>query len=626
MVFTDKMPLPAERKRQTGFTLVYLSPTYISIYMKQFFKMFFASMLAMIVSGVIIVGLVIGISVTLVSKSLSPDNKVMVSDNSVLVIDLSNRFHEQSEVNSLALLNNDGAYSAGLYYAVKAIEHARTDDKIKGILVKLNPTPNGWATLEQLHDAIAGFRKSGKFVYAYGEQISQGAYYVGTAADSIYLNPVGDMELKGFATVLAFFKGTLEKLDLQPEIFYAGKFKSATEPFRADKISEPNREQITAFQKGFWNEFLQAVAGYTHTDTAAINQLAVSGAIQFPSDALKHKLVNGLLYWDQVENLLKEKTDRKEDEKVKYISLDEYAENTRHSRKFNNDRVAVLFAEGNIVDGESDNDYQVASETLTESIRKVRDNKKIKAVVLRVNSPGGSALASDVILRELNLLQKKKPLIVSMGDLAASGGYYISCQADSIFAMPNTITGSIGVFSVLFNAEGLMKNKLGVTFDEVKTAPYADFPTATRPLTAEEAQRMQNSVNYIYETFKGRVTTGRKLNATVVDSIAQGRVWTGTDAMRLGLVDGLGGIDRAIAGAANLAKLKDYEVATYPEPVDKFESMLKRFKGASVSEAAIKAMMETDMGTDYEFYKQVKNLRNMNGKTMMAMPFRLSVQ
>lgn len=583
-------------------------------------------MLAMVVTSVIVVALIIGASVALVSSSFDSDTKISVADNSVLVIDLSKRLHEQSEVNSLAILNNDDPYSAGLYYALKGIENAKTDDKIKGMLIKMSPSPNGWATMAQLHEAIKDFRSSGKFVYAYGEQVSQGAYFIASAADSIYLNPMGDMELKGFATVLAFFKGTLEKLELQPEIFYAGKFKSATEPFRADKISDPNREQITAFQRGFWSEFVQAVAEHAKTDTATINQLAATGAIQFPADALKHNLVDGLVYWDQVEDQLKSKTGRKDDEKVKYVSLDEYAEQARKKRKVNDDRIAILFAEGNIVDGKSNNDYEIASETLMESIRKVRDNKKIKAVVLRVNSPGGSALASEVILRELQLLQKKKPLIVSMGDLAASGGYYISCQADSIFALPNTITGSIGVFSVLFNAENLMKNKLGVTFDEVKTAPYADFPTVIRPLNADESQRMQNSVNSIYEIFKGRVATGRKLDTAMVDSIAQGRVWTGTDALRIGLVDALGGMDRAITSASKLAKLKDYQVVTYPEPVDKFESMLKRFKGTSVSEAALKAMLETDMGTDYEFYKEVKNLRNINGKTMMAMPFKMNVQ
>jgi protease-4 len=440
----------------------------------------------------------------------------------------------------------------------------------------------------------------------------------------VYLNPVGAMELKGFATVLAFFKGTLEKLEVQPEIFYAGKFKSATEPFRADKISDPNRLQIQAFQSDFWTEFISAVSEHTKTDTTAINQLAATGAIQLPQDALNNKLVDGLLYWDQVEDLIKKKTGIKDKEDINYLQLNEYVQSQKGGVK-GDTRIAVLFAEGSINDGETDESYEIASKNMTEAIRKLRDNEKIKAVVLRVNSPGGSALASEVILRELQLLKAKKPLVVSMGDYAASGGYYIACQADSVFALPNTITGSIGVFSVLFNGESLMKNKLGVTFDQVKNAPYADFPAVYRPLTVDEATRMQRGVDNTYSIFKGRVAKGRKLDEAIVDSIAQGRVWTGTDALQIGLVDALGDLDRAIESASRLAKLKTYDVVTYPEPTDKFETMLKKFKG-NAGATSMMAAIEKEMGSDYEIYKKIKALRDINGKTMMLMPFTMSVQ
>lgn len=594
--------------------------------MKQFFKMFFASLLAMVVAGVIVFGVLIGLIVSAVSKSVTTENKVRVSANSVLVIDLKNRIHEQSESNSLAMLSGDDAFSTGVYDLTKAIEHAKMDNNIKGIFIKLNPSPNGWATIQQLRTALVDFKSSKKFVYAYGEQITQGAYYVASAADSVYLNPMGDMELKGFATILAFFKGTLDKLEIEPEIFYAGKFKSATEPFRADKMSDANRVQITEFISDFWTEFTRAAAGHAHTDAATINQLAATGAIQFPEDALKNKLVDGLMYWDQVEGRIKAKTGAKEKETIKYVSVDDYAQTVSHDRDVKDGKIAVLMAEGNIVDGESNDDHEIASQDMIEVIRKIKNNDKIKAVVLRVNSPGGSALASEVILRELQLLKAKKPLVVSMGDLAASGGYYISCQADSIFAMPTTITGSIGVFGMMFNGEKLMKNKLGVTFDGVKNNPYADFPAAYRPMTADEKQRMQNSVDMIYTIFKSRVATGRKMNLDNVDSIAQGRVWTGTDALENGLVDALGGLDRALASASALAKLSDYQVVTYPSPKDKFESMIKKITGNnSQGAAAMKMMVEKEMGADYEYYKQIKALRNMNGKTMMAMPFSLKV-
>ncbi|MFN4247357.1 MAG: signal peptide peptidase SppA [Flavipsychrobacter sp.] len=591
--------------------------------MKQFFKMFFASLLAMIVTGVIIFGVFIGLIVAAVKEGSKSETQTTVADNSVLTIDLSKTMHERSERNSLAVFSDGDENSAGVYDAIKALQEAKEDSKIKGILIKLNPSRNGWATMQQLRNAIVDFRKSGKFVYAYGENITQGAYYMATAADSIYLNPMGDMELKGFATILAFFKGTLDKLELEPEIFYAGKFKSATEPFRADKMSDANRVQVAEFQKDFWSEFLNAASTFSKQDTTTLYQLAASGAIEFPQDALKNKLVSNLLYWDQVEDRIKAKTGGKEKDKVKYVSLSEYAA-TINEGSAGDSRVAVLYAEGSIVDGESDDDYQIASQNMIEQIRKLRNNDKVKAVVLRVNSGGGSALASEVILRELQLLKAKKPLVASMGDVAASGGYYILCQADSIFALPNTITGSIGVFTMMFNTEKLMRNKLGVTFDGVKNAPYADFPNGTRALTADESAKVQRSVDNIYMIFKSRVANGRKMDIALVDSFAQGRVWSGTDALGIKLVDGLGDLDRAIASAASLAKLKDYDVVTYPEPVDKFESLMRRFKGnnASVAEQMVKA----EFGKEYDWYKQLKELRRMNGAAMAMMPYSMETK
>ena len=594
--------------------------------MKQFFKMFFASLLAMIVMGFIFVGFMIAGIVGL-SKSVT-DKLDKKTNGNVLVIDLSKSIHEQGASNSFAFLDKSSAYQGGIYDIMKGISSAKTDAAIKGILIKAAPSPNGWATLQQLRLALQDFKTSGKFIYAYGEDITQGAYFASSVADSIYLNPAGGIDLKGFATVLAFFKGTLEKLEVQPEIFYAGKFKSATEPFRAEKISDPNRLQIQAFQNGIWNEFLGAAAQYTHADKATINEWAVNGSIQFPADALKHNMVAGLLYWDEVEKRIKAKTGVKESEDIKYVSMNDYAADNKGYKadgKVSENRIAVIFAEGNIVDGEQNDDREIASQTICEEIRKVAKNDKIKAVVLRVNSPGGSALASDVILRELVLLKQKKHLIVSMGDYAASGGYYISSMADSIFALPNTITGSIGVFSMMFSTDKLLKNKLGVTFDEVKNAPYADVPTSSRPLTALEAQRMQNQVDTIYELFKGHVAAGRKLSQANVDSIAQGRVWTGADALGIGLVDGLGGLDRAIASAVSMAKLKDYKVVTYPEPQDKLNSLMRKLHMNMSASALVKAEIKEETGEAYEWYEQLQNLRKMNNKALMAMPFVIKV-
>ena len=581
--------------------------------------MFFASLLAMIIAGVIIFGFFIGMIVS-VSKSIT-DKSSKTTAGDILVIDVSKRIHEGSENNSLAMFSKGDAYSAGLYDISRSLVRAKKDNAVKGILLKLGGSPNGWATLQQLRMSLADFKTSGKFIYAYGEDITQGAYFVGSVADSVYLNPAGGIDLKGLATVMPFFKGALDKLELQPEIFYAGKFKSATEPFRADKISDPNRQQLSAMQAGLWDEFLTASAQYMHTDKGDVNKLAVDGTIQFPSDALKNKMVAGLLYWDEVEQRMKAKTGRSDKDKLKYITIDEYANSNEVMDKVAPQKVAVLMAEGDIVDGEQTGENEIASKTFCEAIRKVRDDESIKAVVLRVNSPGGSALASDVILRELKLLKLKKHLVVSMGDYAASGGYYISCAADSIFALPNTITGSIGVFSMMFSMDKLLKNKLGVTFDEVKNAPYADIPTNSRPLTPEEAQRMQNSVDTIYNLFKNHVTEGRKLNRSDVDSIAQGRVWTGTDALKIHLVDAIGGLNHAITCAAKLGNVTDYKVVTYPENEDKLDVLLRKFKNNTAATEAVKTAMKQEAGESYTWYEKLQSLRKMNGKAMMAMPF-----
>lgn len=591
--------------------------------MKEFFRSFFASLLAIIVSGVLFVMVVVGLIVSVAKSVTEKEDKQITGD--VIAIDITKSIHEQGETNPLAAFSESAAYKAGLYDMLHAISEAKFDDGIKGIYIKLGPTPNGWADLQELQNALVDFRKSGKFVYSYGENITQGAYYIATASDSIFVNPSGSIDLKGFASTLAFFKGTLDKLELEPEIFYAGKFKSATEPFRADKMSEPNRLQVKTFQDGMWNQFLKAAATYMHTSADTVHQLAVTGAIQFPSDALKYNMVAGLCYRDQVATTIRKKTGKSETEDIAFVSINEYADQAREKAAGTQPRIAVLVAEGDIVDGEQNDSREIASVTLCEEIRKLRLNDKVKAVVLRVNSPGGSALASEVILRELTLLRAKKPLVVSMGNYAASGGYYISSHADSIFAMPNTITGSIGVFGMMFNIDKLMKNKLGVTFDQVKNAPYADFPTATRPLTADEAKMMQRSIDTIYAQFKGHVAEGRKLSAEMVDSIAQGRVWTGTDALKIGLVDGLGGIERAIKSAAAIAKLGAYKVVLYPEPVDKLSTLMKRLDANTQTKAAIKEALADEVAPVYDWYSRVKSLQQMNGRAMMAMPFVFSV-
>lgn len=587
--------------------------------MKQFFKMFFASLLAMVIAGVVLIIVFVGVIVSAVSNIKS--QKTSTAKNTkqgILLIETNKRMHEQGARNSLAAFSDDAAYSVGLYDATRALNEAKTDNNVKAVFLKLEGGGNAWATLQQLREALVDFKTSGKKIYAYGEGLSQKDYYLASTADLLYLNPSGMMELKGLSSNITFFKGTLDKFGVQPEIFYAGKFKSATEPFRAEQISEPNRIQISAMQNDIWSEFLQAAAQKSKRDTASLNQIAASRGLFFASDAFAEKLIDGAKYWDEMEDQMRKVVDKKADEKLPYISIDEYADQL--DRKLGADRIAILFAEGEIVDGQG-GDYQIGSESLVNSIRQIRRNDKIKAVVLRVNSPGGSALASEVILRELRLLKAKKKVIVSMGDLAASGGYYISCAADSVFAMPNTITGSIGVFGMLFNVGNGMKDKLGVTFDGVKNAPLADFPSTTRPLNELESARMQATIDTIYAQFKGRVVSGRKLDATLVDSVAQGRIWTGSDALEIGLVDALGGLDRALASAAKMANLKDYSVMTFPEPVDQFKAMLRKLQGSPFAAAAVREGIRQELQENFTIYKQIEWMKRTAGQAQTRMPF-----
>lgn len=588
--------------------------------MKQFFKMFFASMLGTIVAAVIIAGITIGIIISAINGAKTQKNTARIEEPSILVLETDQRLHEQNTQNSFASLSNDISYSAGVYDIIRALREAKGDNNIKAILLRLNGGTNGWATMQQLRDALLDFKKSGKKLFAYGDGISQRDYFLASAADVIYLNPAGMMELKGLASQLTFFKGTLDKLGVVPEIFYAGRFKSATEPFRAEKMSDANRLQLSELQHDIWSSFLEAAAQKAKTDTAHIHQLAAAGGIYFAADVLREHLIDGAKYWDEMEDAMRNVVEKKADEKIPYLGINEYAEHMGDDEGGADGRIALLFAEGEIVDGKG-NDYQISTDALVRSIRQIRRNEKIKAVVMRVNSPGGSALASEVILRELQLLKAKKPLIVSMGDVAASGGYYISAFADSIFAMPNTITGSIGVFGMLFNVGDALKSKLGVTFDEVKNAPLADFPTASRALTPEEALRMQATIDTIYKTFKGHVSNGRRINPGMVDSIAQGRVWTGTDALSIGLVDGLGGLDRALRSAAAKARLKSYSVTTYPEPVDQFKSMIRKVTKNPLSESSIKAALHSELEENFVLYQQIQWMKRVCGKAQMILPF-----
>ncbi|TWF41272.1 protease-4 [Chitinophaga polysaccharea] len=581
----------------------------------RFFKVFLASLLAFVVFTIIC----FIVLTVMIGRALTTE-KVNISPNGVLVLETGQVYKEQKLVNPIgALLRDEPGEVPGLYQTIRLIGNAATDDNIKGIYLKVNGNPNGFASTEELRDALLRFRKSGKFVVAYGEVMEQSAYYLATAADKLYLNPKGALDFTGFSSQLTFLKGTLEKLEIKPEIFYCGKFKSATEPLRETQMTEANRVQTTQFLGELYSNFLTGVGKARHIDTAALHGYANENLIQEPADALKYKLVDGLKYDDEIVAELQGKTGIKSDEKVNLVSLGRYNNSTTLSDGSGDNKIALIYAQGDIVGGESERDNIIASENYIREIRKARQDKEVKAILFRVNSGGGSALASEVIWRELSLAKKVKPVVVSMGDYAASGGYYISCMADSIFAEPNTLTGSIGVFGVMFNMQDFFKNKLGVTFDGVKTAQYADLGSVGRPLTEGEKRFIQNGVDSTYASFKSRVVAGRKLDAAIVDSIAQGRVWSGVEAQKLGLVDRIGGITEALACAARLAKLSEYRLSEYPEVKDPLSKLMKTV-GADVSTH----MVKKELGVNYELYQQIKEVQAMHGDIQARMPFKYS--
>jgi protease-4 len=429
------------------------------------------------------------------------------------------------------------------------------------------------------------------------------------------------MDFKGLAAELIFFKNALEKIGVQPEVIRpsGNQFKSAVEPFILEKASEPNRLQYKVMMNSIWNKLMNDMHASTKIPVDSMNTWANNFSVSFPEEALKHKVVSRLTYQDEFMNALKKKLKVTDDDDLHIIEIEKYVRVAEKSTQAQSkDKIAVIYAEGEIVDGDGSYD-EIGGDDFVKSIREAREDKDVKAIVLRVNSPGGSAAASEVIWRELSLIKGKKPLIVSMGNYAASGGYYISCLADSIIADHTTITGSIGVFGVMFNVQRMLNDKLGITTDTIKTHRYADFPNLTRPFTAEEKNILQRSVDQIYTLFLKRVSEGRKINVAKLDSIAQGRVWTGADALSIGLVDKLGGLNDAISMAAKKAKLTSYQLKSFPEPEDPFDMLF-----GEMSQTALHLFMPDSWIQTEKYYKQTEKLSKIQGlQTRMPYTFDL---
>ena len=578
--------------------------------MRSFFKSFFASLLALFVFVLLGVFLLVALAGSFTTKEKEP-----VAAKSVLLLDLAQTFQEQAQEDPVGELVNRGEGAIpGLYDAVRLIRHAAGDNNIAGIYIKADGNGNGFASSDELRTALLQFKASKKFIIAHGDGISQKAYFVASVADRIYANPVGGLEWDGFSSQLFFIKGALDKLEIQPQIFYAGKFKSATEPLRATQMTPENRLQTAEWLGDLYNYFLVRCAEARKLDTATLHNLANTAAIQTTADAVNAKLLDAARYDDEVKDELKKRLSIGKYDKLNLIAFNAYNDAVDATAS-GSDRIAVIYAEGDIVDGEGTRE-NIGGDAFRKLIRKVRLDRSIKAIVLRINSGGGSALASENMWRELELLKEDKPLVVSFGDVAASGGYYMGCGGDSIFASPNTITGSIGVFGVLPNMQAFFNKKLGVTFDGVKTAPYADAGAIYRPVTDKERVLIQDGVNRIYAQFLMRVAAGRKRDTAYINSVAQGRVWSGEDAVRLGLVDKIGSMQDAVDCAARMARSKSYRLREYPQPENWFNQFFDR------TTPSPQALIKEEIGAEnFRIYQQLLQVKEWCGTVQARLPY-----
>lgn len=582
--------------------------------MAQFFKFFFAALLALVVFSVLLVFLLFGVAAALASKE-----QVVLEPHSVLYIDLSQNIDEQARENFLGpLRGEDEAGTPGLYDVIQMIRFAKSDDMIDGVYLKCGGNANGFATNEEIRNALLDFRSSGKFILGFGEVIPQRAYHVANVATKLYVHPKGGVDWKGFGLQYLFFKEALDRLEIQPQIFYAGKFKSATEPFRENHMTPANKLQSMVLLEDLYQHFLYSAAVARKLDSSQLRSLADNQSIQSANDALKAGLVDGLKYEDEIKEEIRRNSAGATIDDIHFVSLGKYGEAVNYKGGKGTDRIAVIYAQGDIVDGAGD-ENQIGGDRFRKYIRKARLDKKVKAIVIRINSGGGSAMASENMWREIGLAKKDKPIVVSYGDVAASGGYYMACNADSIFALPNTITGSIGVFSIIPNMQGFFKDKLGVTFDGVETGPSANSPSLAEPLSELEKKYFQAGVDSIYQTFLARVADGRKMQVAMVDSIGQGRVWTGSRAITIGLVDRLGGMADAMAAAAKLAGLKEYRVREYPEHIN----FLERLTGA-YKQSVGTSSLEKEIGKElFQVYTEWQQVKQTIGKAQAKMPYRI---
>jgi len=585
--------------------------------MNQFFKFMFASMLGTFLTifllGIIFTGIIAAIIIA------SSGDEVVIGKNTVLHIKLDKQIIDRSP--KMPILSNfrmPGKIT-GLNDILENLSKGSKDDNIKGIYLDLSGIQAGISTIDEIRDGLLEFKKSGKFIWAYSEMYNQATYYLATTADKIFLNPEGGVLFKGLNAEMPFVKGTLDKLDIKIQVMRHGKFKSATEPLFLDKMSPENRRQISEIINDIWDKMLTGISATRNISKEELNKIADNLTLETAQDALKYKFVDQLVYKDELISEMKKKLGTGEKQKIQFVSLDKYTDVAVHGNgTAKKDKIAVIYAIGSIGGGNGD-DQSIGSESMSKAIRKAREDDKVKAIVFRVNSGGGSALASDVIWREIDLARQVKPVVASFGDVAGSGGYYIACAATKILADPTSITGSIGVFGVIPNFQGFFNKKLGITFDDAGTNKNSDFITVTKPLSAYQTMMIQREIDHIYDVFTGKVAAGRKMNKVKVDSIGQGRVWSGTDAKEIGLIDDFGGLTKAILLAAELANTKNYKLVSLPEQKDPFEQIIEELFGDDPS-----SIIKQALGEDYKYYQYIKEIKEMRG-VQARMPFEIFI-
>lgn len=590
--------------------------------MKEFFKFMFASMLGFFLTFVLLFLIMIGMIASL--ATIASKDTVEIDSKSVLHLRLTTEIVDrggQSPFDSFDFMSLSLGRSTGLNDLLENIEKAKADDKIEGIYLDLSIVPAGWSTVHEVRQALDDFRESGKFVVSYGETYLQNAYYLGSVADEIYLHPEGMIDFRGLNSELFFLKDMLGRLGIDPQVIRHGEYKSAGEPFFLDQMSPENREQTLAYISAIWNNITADIARSRGLTVNHINEVADGLYTRNAALAMEWDMIDGVAFHDEIMDVLRNHLGIDEDDDINLVTLEKYTRAPRPKSMpvpRTRDRIAVVYASGNIISGEG-GDRVIGSDGTARAIREARLNDNVKAIVFRINSPGGSALASDVILREVKLAAQEKPVVASMGDVAASGGYYIACGADWIMANPTTVTGSIGVFGMIPNMQKFFNEKLGVNFDNVKTNQYADFGSITRPLTRAERQLIQDMISEVYDTFIGHVAEGRGLPVSVVDELGAGRVWSGSEAKQNGLIDEFGGLQAAISKAAELAELEEYRLIEYPTRKDLLTRIMEDFGGIK------DRMIQKELGSAYTYYRQLQHIEEMTG-ILTRLPYDIIIE